>query len=231
MNDDEFGNVVYYHQLLTGERLESLRPRFDRFEYDLVLDIGCGAGKALMRMHYAFGVLRAEGIEIEDAGKILRDAIERRKESNSKRGQDPPRSLPASIEDVFGFVNHQANDLLPRIETVIEVNQYIKNIRFGTSAVDYQPNRDYYDAVICSQVLHLMRSEESCRQVLEMIKNHVHQKSLVFISVKDGIPTNRGYIEAETLLTLCAHYRTLLGLKHYLGKHTTQGRAHIYTNL
>ncbi len=232
MEDLLFRDLVYFHQLLVGEKLVLSRERFNKFKLNSVLDIGCGEGGALMRMYYAFGTLNVEGFYVMSEQDTLQAAIKRKTEKNLRSSPDKQRIVPRCIEDVYGLVRRYPDDVLPRMESVEEVRYFMKNIQYSTIASGYEPRLKSHDAVICSQVIQHARSVSDATEVLEMIRLQVNEGSLVFIAIKDGFPTALGYLEPSLLLAICSQYMSVLGLQHYLGKQTKdQGRVHIYTNL
>lgn len=217
------GDTLYFHQLLKGKKLKALRTDFEHFPMRSVLDLGVGEGGALVRLYYAFGTSHVEGVESASKETIIRLMGIRRRE----KGKEPPRC----IEDVFSFQWHEQTDIRPVIPSN-EMGEFMKNVQFECGAQDYRPQRLSYDVVLCSQMLHYMANTADVNIVLSLMRWLVHPNSLVYLSVKDGIPLNFGAIAPYVLLPLCAEFARSQGLTYYRGKQTeTQGCAHIFTNL
>jgi len=210
----------YFYQLLEGEKRERLRPRLRCFNVESALDIGCGDGRALLGLHYHYGVRVLYGCERRTERGVIRTSP-----------TDIHGRAPTSLKEARSNIARIQGDVRTSDEIEVSIAELMKNVRYDPDAVELSADGTS-DAVICSQVLHYSKDEVETRAILDLISTQGHSESLVYFSVKDNyLPERSNIINGDVLLKCCEEYMMRLRLTHSIGHVCSEGTSHIFTNL
>lgn len=205
-SDGGVGGEYFFWQLLHKDCFHSFRELFAPLPIRSVLDIGCNDCRALIGMHYQCGSTILHGFDIQPK-ETFEGAYE------------------AIARKLYGMIDGKG-DIRPRLRVLLGAVEYGKSI-------EQYPMAEAYDAIICSHVLHYMKSEEEVQRVLDRVMHHLRPGGMVYLSVKDGYRLqDPEAIRGEELLALCHSWAKTMELD-YLPSHTAsdQGQAHVFTNL
>jgi len=223
------GDENWFSDYFLGEEDSPFIPHLRAFKAKSALDIGCGDGTTLLLMHYMLGVTIVEGVERRSAETVFQKI--------EKENSDNPEWVAfETLDDVWGNITTDDSCHHQRIADAASRMKFMANVKFGTSIEEFEPQKRWYDAVICCHVMHYL-DRSDIDHVSNLIKKHTHPSSLVYFSVKDGWRDgdNEPPLPGIEVLAICRSLKDQLkglGVVEYNGpKDSDLAQSYIFTNL
>lgn len=219
---ERLGLEESFLDILRYELPQNVSERIKKYKLRSILDIGCRDGFALLLAHYKLGISHIEGVERETEHRITQD-VQAFMDKVGVRPKEP------SLRGFWFAVNPTDNEAHPRLPT-IEDYEALMSITYGCDALQYKPLLPKYDLIVLSHVLHYMRIEE-VEGMLNHIEPYIHEKTKVYISVKDMF--SESPVSADDLLEACRRFAARHpSIQEYPGPiFPNDGRGYTFTNL